>query len=216
MHLILFGAPGVGKGTQAKMIEKAYGVPQISTGDMLRNAVKKGTELGLMAKSIIDKGELVPDDLMLKLIEARISEHDCKDGFILDGFPRTIAQAEGLDQLIQELKLPTLTCIEIVVPREIITERLTNRKICENCGKDFNPVNVPAPENNICTACGGKIVSRKDDNIETIKNRFEVYEKQTAPLTGYYKKQGNFFSIDGNKPVKEVFESIRKILDKRG
>ncbi len=212
MYLILFGAPGVGKGTQAKLISKHHNVPQISTGDMLREAARKGTELGNKAKQIMARGELVPDDLMLKIIKNRITQSDCAHGFILDGFPRTIPQAEGLAGLMKELNLPPLTCIEIQVPEAEIVKRLSSRKVCEACGADYNPNTNPAPADNICTKCGGNIVTRKDDSEETIKNRLRVYRQKTEKVKEYYRERGRFYTIDGNKPVEEVYHQIDAIL----
>ncbi len=216
MYLILFGAPGVGKGTQAKKISKDFSIPQISTGDMLREAVRNNTELGKKAGEIMKRGELVPDDLILNIIKERIVEEDCKNGFILDGFPRTIPQAEGLSKLMGELNLPPLLCLEITVPNEVIIKRLTTRETCEKCGADYNPANNPAPEDHICPKCGGKIVKRSDDNEETIKKRLQTYENQTAPVKGFYEKQGRFYAVDGNKDVDEVYIDISAILKKQG
>jgi adenylate kinase len=213
MHLILFGAPGVGKGTQAKLISKNYNIPQISTGDMLRDAVQNETELGKKASLLMNQGKLVPDEIMLALIKQRISHHDCKNGFILDGFPRTIAQAEELDKLFSGLKLPDLTCIEIKVPDEEIINRLVSRRLCEQCGTDYNLITNPPPENMSCTKCGGNIIQRKDDNHETISNRLKVYMAQTAPLKEYYQRKGAFYSIDGLRSVEEVRNDIFKMLD---
>ncbi|MBD3224903.1 MAG: adenylate kinase [Caldithrix sp.] len=212
MHLILFGAPGVGKGTQAKLISKNFGIPQISTGDMLRAAAKSKSELGRQAKKLMSKGELVPDDLMLNLIKERIQQPDCVKGFILDGFPRTIPQAEGLSQLMQEMQQPPFICIEIQVPEDVIIERLTSRKICENCGQDYNPKVKPVPSDGKCTVCGGNIVTRHDDNRETIKNRLQIYKSQTARVKQFYKERGKFYSVDGNTTVDKVYDQITNIL----
>jgi adenylate kinase len=214
MYLILFGAPGVGKGTQAKNLSRKYGIPHISTGDMLREAIRKKTELGKKAEDIISRGELVPDDIMLGLIEQRMSEDDCKNGFILDGFPRTQAQADGLTNLFRKKNLPLPLCIEIVVPEDVIVKRLTSRRICEKCGAIFDPITNPAPPDNICPKCGGRIVQRPDDNPETIHQRLRVYHEQTAPVRDYYRKMDRFVSIDGNRSVDEVFEEIDRIVCK--
>ena len=213
MYLILFGAPGVGKGTQAKLISKKNGIPQISTGDMLREAVKNQTELGKKAGEIMKRGELVPDEIMLGLIKERINNQDCANGFIFDGFPRTIAQAQGLDKLMTALNLPAFKCIEIEVPDKDIIKRLVSRRLCENCGSDFNLITNPPPENMICPKCGGTIYQRKDDNEETISNRLKVYKAQTAPLKKYYRNKGDFFTVSGSKPVEEVQKEIAAILD---
>lgn len=214
MHLILFGAPGVGKGTQAKLISKNYNIPQISTGDMLREAVKNETELGNEASLLMNQGKLVHDEIMLALIKERISRQDCESGFILDGFPRTIAQAEGLDKLFSELHLSDVTCIEITVPDEEIINRLISRRLCESCGTDYNLITNPPPENMCCKKCGGTIIQRKDDNRETISNRLKVYLAQTAPLKEYYGSKGAFYSIDGLRDIDNVRDDIFKILEK--
>lgn len=212
MHLILFGAPGVGKGTQAKLISEKYNVPQISTGDMLREAVKAETDLGKKASELMNAGKLVPDEIMLALIKDRISRADCREGFILDGFPRTITQAEGLDILFTTLSLPNITCIEISVPDDEIINRLVSRRLCEKCGTDYNLITNPPPQDMLCLKCAGNIVQRKDDNEETISNRLKVYLAQTAPLRDYYENKGEFHSIDGLRGINEVRNDIFKIL----
>jgi adenylate kinase len=212
MHLILFGAPGVGKGTQAKHICARYGIPQISTGDILRNAVKDKTDLGKQAAAVMEKGALVPDAIILGIIRERIQETDCANGFILDGFPRTIAQAEGLDQLMADLRLPALKCIEISVPDAQLIKRLTNRRLCQNCGSDYNLITNPPPANMQCTKCGGSIIQRKDDNEETIKNRLGVYHDQTAPIKAFYQQKGIFYSVNGAQDMARVQADIEKLL----
>jgi len=205
MYLILFGAPGVGKGTQAKMISNYFKIPQISTGDMLREAIRNKNDLGKSAQSFMDKGSLVPDDLILKIIKHRILEPDCSRGFILDGFPRTIAQAKSLALLMQEMQLPPFILVDINVSDKDILDRLMGRKTCTKCGADYNKLTRPAPENNICTDCGGTIATRDDDNEETIQNRLRIYGEQTAPVKDFYKKRGTFINIDGNKSVEQVY-----------
>ncbi len=212
MHLVLFGAPGVGKGTQAKLISKKFHIPQISTGDMLRDAVKSETELGIKASSLMNEGKLVPDEIMLELIRERISLDDCKEGFILDGFPRTIAQAEGLDRLFSELRLADVICVEIYVPNEEIIKRLVSRRLCEKCGTDYNLILNPPPDDMLCVNCGGNIIQRKDDNKETISNRLKVYLSQTAPLKEYYQQKGSFYSIDGLRSIDDVSQDIFKVI----
>ncbi|UCF65221.1 MAG: nucleoside monophosphate kinase, partial [bacterium] len=174
MNIILLGAPGVGKGTQAKKIMQKYQIPQISTGEILRNEVNSGSALGQKVKSILDDGQLVPDELMLEIVHHRLSQPDCKNGFILDGFPRTIPQAIGLDKLLDKNHTSHVTVIEIYAPNEIILDRLTSRRICENCGADYNLKLNPPPSDNICRICGGNIVQRDDDKAETIKKRLTV------------------------------------------
>jgi len=208
MHLILFGAPGVGKGTQAKLISKKFNIPQISTGDMLREAVKEQTELGKQAAAIMAQGKLVPDSIMLGLIRDRITKEDCKDGFILDGFPRTLVQAQDLDNLMRDLSLPNFKCIEIFVPGHEIISRLVNRRICNSCSADYNIITNPPPDNMICPKCGGKITQRKDDNEATIKNRLKVYQEQTAPIKDYYQRKGDFFAVDGSQPIDQVQQHL--------
>lgn len=212
MYLILFGAPGVGKGTQAKLISEKRNVPQISTGDMLRAAVKNQTTLGKKAGEIMSRGELVPDEIILEMIKERIGLPDCKNGFILDGFPRTLAQAEGLDKLMQNLNLPDFKCIEITVPNEDIISRLVSRRLCSSCGTDYNLITNPPPQDLKCIKCNGDIIQRKDDNEETISNRLQVYSDQTAPLINYYQSKGNFFTVDGRNPIDDVQEEINNLL----
>lgn len=212
MYLVLFGAPGVGKGTQAKLISKKFNIPQISTGDMLRDAVKDETDIGKKASIIMNQGKLVPDEIMLTLIRDRILKEDCKNGFILDGFPRTLDQAGGLDKLLLELALPNLTCIEIKVPGEEIIKRLLSRRLCTQCGTDYNLITNPPPDNLRCEKCGGEIIQRKDDTQETISSRLKVYLDQTAPLKDYYHHKGDFFSIDGLQDIDQVRDEIFSIL----
>ncbi len=213
MQLILLGAPGAGKGTQAKRIMATYHIPQISTGDILRKEVREKTELGLKAKDIMERGELVPDDIILKMIEKRLHQPDCQNGFILDGFPRTIPQAEGLEEILDNMGKNQLIVIEISVSDEEIIRRLSNRRICSMCGKDFNLILNPPPENMVCPVCGGKIIQRDDDKPETIKKRLEVYRKQTEPLIKYYHQKGKLFRIDGLRPVDTIFNQIKEILE---
>ena len=212
MHLILFGAPGVGKGTQAKLISKKFSIPQISTGDMLREAVKEQSKLGEKAGAIMAQGKLVPDDIMLGLIRERITKNDCKNGFILDGFPRTIVQAQGLDRLMQDLNLPNFKCIEISVPDSDIIRRLVNRRICDGCGADYNLNTNPPPNNMVCVNCGGKISQRKDDNEATIANRLKVYNEQTAPIKNHYQEKGDFFAVDGSQAIEKVQQELESLL----
>jgi len=212
MYLILFGAPGVGKGTQAKFISENHKIPQISTGDMLRAAVKKQTDLGKKAGEIMSRGELVPDEIILGMIKERFGMDDCKNGFILDGFPRTLAQAEGLDKLMKELNLPDFKCIEIAVPDQDIISRLVSRRLCSNCGADYNLITNPPPEDMKCIKCGSEIIQRKDDNEETISNRLKVYNDQTAPLKDFYKAKGSFFTVDGRNSIDKVQQEVSNLL----
>jgi adenylate kinase len=209
---MLLGAPGVGKGTQAKKIMAKYGIPQISTGDILRNEVREQTELGKLAKEVMERGELVPDEIILKMIEKRLQEPDCQKGFILDGFPRTIPQAEGLEKILQKMGNISLKVIEISVPDEEIIRRLSARRICSKCGKDYNLIFNPPPPDGKCEVCGGEIIQRDDDKEETIRKRLEVYRKQTEPLVAYYQKKGNLYRVDGTQSIEEVFQEIEKII----
>ena len=212
MILILLGAPGVGKGTQGVLISKEYGIPQISTGDILRKEVKEETELGKKAKQYMDKGELVPDDIIIDMMEKRIKEDDCKNGFILDGFPRTTAQAEAFDEMLKKNSLNLDKVLLIDVPEEEIVERLTGRRVCPNCGAVYHIKNNPPKQEGICDKCGSKLIQRDDDTEEVVRNRLEVYKKSTMPLVEYYEKQGKLVKIDGTGKIEEIFERIKKVL----
>ena len=200
MNLILLGAPGAGKGTQAEVICKALNIPAISTGNMLREAVKNETKSGLEAKSFMDSGKLVPDEVVIGILKDRIAEDDCKNGFILDGFPRTVPQAEALDNMGVTID----KVVEIYVPDEKIRQRLSGRRVCENCGNSYHVDFKPTKAEGVCDACGGKTVIRKDDEPETVNNRLAVYHEQTAPLKDYYKKQGKLVTVEGQEEVSET------------
>ncbi len=200
MNLILLGAPGAGKGTQAEVICKALNIPTISTGNMLREAVKNGTKSGLEAKSFMDSGKLVPDEVVIGILKDRIAEDDCKNGFILDGFPRTVPQAEALDNMGVTID----KVIEIYVPDEKIRQRLSGRRVCEGCGNSYHIDFKPTKVEGICDACGGKTVIRKDDEPETVNNRLAIYHEQTAPLKGYYENQGKLVTVEGQEEVSET------------
>lgn len=213
MYVMLLGAPGVGKGTQAKLLMDRFGIPQISTGDILRAEVQKESPLGKQVKEIMDRGELVSDDLILQIVENRLREPDCSRGFILDGFPRTIPQAEGLDELLKRIN-PSLQLkvIEIAVPDEIIIKRLTNRRVCPDCGQLYNLLLKPPKNDNKCDDCGAELYQRDDDTEATIRNRLAVYRKNTEPLIDYYQKKGNFYKVDGDQKPEKVFEEIVQLL----
>ncbi len=211
MQLMLLGAPGVGKGTQAKLLVKELGIPQISTGDMLRTEVKNATAIGATVKKIMKRGELVSDDLMLKIVEKRLKKPDCANGFILDGFPRTIPQAEGLLKIFQKLNIGQLRVIEIVVPDEEILKRLSSRRICSQCGRVYNLLITPPSKQNKCDECGGGVIQRDDDTVETIKNRLEIYRESTAPLINFYRKKQYYHCVDGLQPVNCVFDDILNV-----
>ncbi len=214
MNLILLGPPGSGKGTQAKLIVEKYGIPQISTGDMLREAVAKGTELGKEAKKYMDAGQLVPDEVVIGIVKERLQEPDCEKGFILDGFPRTIPQAEALDKMLEELGKKIDAVINIQVPEEEVVKRIVNRRTCRNCGAVYHLIYNPPKEDNKCDKCGGELYQRDDDREETVRQRYKVYKEQTEPLVDYYAKKGVLYNIDGTKSIEEVFNEIDKILQK--
>ena len=211
MKIVLLGPPGAGKGTQAEVLTKKLLVPHISTGDMFRAAIKNGTAMGIEAKSYMDRGQLVPDEVTVGIIKDRIAQPDCSGGFLLDGFPRTIAQAEALDQLLAD-KGGLDAVLNISVPLEKLVERLTGRRMCRKCGAIYHMLyNAPAKEG-VCDACGGELYQRDDDKLETVTNRLDVYEAQTAPLIGYYEQQGKLFTVNGDQPINAVLADLGKAL----
>ena len=214
MRLVFLGAPGAGKGTQAKKLVEKYGIPQISTGDLLRAAVAQGTALGKEAKSYMDRGELVPDQVVLGMVKERLSQDDCKKGFILDGFPRNVAQAEALDKMLAEMNIPLDLALNIDVPFEDLMKRLTGRRTCKSCGQMYNIYYSPPKVEGKCDKCGGDLFQRDDDKEETIKKRLDVYKAQTEPLIDYYSKKGILKSVSGTGSIDEIFNSICAILDK--
>jgi adenylate kinase len=211
MRVILLGAPGVGKGTQAKRLSAEAGIPQISTGDILRENIRTGSELGARVKAFLDRGDLVPDDVILAIIEDRLQREDCRAGFILDGFPRTVPQAQGLDRLLDKLGQALSGVVEIRVPSERIVARLSARFTCSVCGADYNRLRAEVPER--CTVCGGPVGQRDDDTEETVRHRIGVYERQTAPLIDYYAGTGKLHAVDGTAAVSEVYAALRMALD---
>ncbi len=213
MNIIMLGPPGAGKGTQAQMLAEKYGIPQISTGDILRAAVAEGTELGKKAKEYMDKGQLVPDEVVIGIVKERLSKPDCEKGFILDGFPRTVAQAEALDGILKEMGKKIDYVINIVVPDEEILKRLTGRRTCKVCGAMYHIIYNPPKVEGKCDKCGGDLYQRDDDKEETIKNRLSVYHSQTAPLIDYYRKKGVLIDIDGAKDIKTIFQDICAVLE---
>jgi len=213
MNIILFGPPGAGKGTQAKKMVDDYGIPQISTGDILRANVREGTELGLAAKGYMDKGELVPDEVLIGIIKNRLKEQDCEKGFILDGYPRTIPQADALAVILDELNKPIDVVLNLEVPDEELVERISGRLMC-NCGASYHRTFNPPKKDGVCDICGGKVFQRADDKEEAVKNRLNVYKNQTQPLIDYYTKQGLLVTLDGTKDIDEVFEEIKAVLIK--
>jgi adenylate kinase len=208
MRLVLLGAPGAGKGTQAKILLEKYGIPQISTGDLLRAAVAAGTALGKEAKSYMDKGELVPDSVVLGMVEERLKQDDCKKGYILDGFPRNTKQAEALDNMLSSLNMPLTAALSVDVPFEDLMKRLTGRRTCKACGQMYNVYFNPPKKEGVCDKCGGELFQRDDDKEETIKKRLEVYNAQTAPLIDYYGKKGILKSVAGTGSIDEIFKRV--------
>jgi len=204
MNLILLGAPGAGKGTQGELISKKLGIPTISTGNMLREAVANGTELGKKVKSIMDAGALVPDELVLDLVEERVAQADCKNGFILDGVPRTLPQAEALDA--RGVRIDHVVSLEI--DDAVITERMSGRRVCKACGASYHIVNNPTKQDGICDLCGSEVAIRKDDEPETVQHRLEVYHASTEVLKSYYAAQGKVRTVEGNQPIEDAQRDI--------
>ncbi len=212
MKIIMLGAPGAGKGTQAKQIAGKYGIPHISTGDIFRANIKNGTELGKKAKEYMDQGLLVPDELTCDLVMDRIHEDDCANGFVLDGFPRTIPQAEALTAALEKSGEKMEYAIDVNVPDENIVNRMSGRRACLDCGATYHIVAIPPKQEGICDNCGAKLVLRDDDKPETVQKRLDVYHEQTQPLIDYYNKAGILKTVDGTLPMEEVFDEIVKIL----
>ncbi len=212
MKIIMLGAPGAGKGTQAKMISEKYGLPHISTGDIFRANIKNGTDLGKEAKQYMDKGQLVPDELTVRILLDRVSQADCKNGYVLDGFPRTIPQAEVLDAELTKLNDKVDYAINVDVPDENIINRMGGRRACVNCGATYHLQFAPPKKEGICDTCGNELILRDDDKPETVKNRLDVYHKQTQPLIEYYGNKGVLKEVDGTVAMNEVFASIVSIL----
>ena len=208
MKLIMLGAPGAGKGTQAAVLSEKLGIPAISTGNILRSAVKNGTPVGLQAKSYMDAGKLVPDDVIIGIVVERLAEADCANGYILDGVPRTIAQAEALEKA--GIQFDAVVSIEI--SDETIMERMSGRRVCESCGASYHLVAVPPKQDGVCDSCGGKLVQRKDDAPETVKARLEVYHKETEPLKDFYAQRGLLKSVENQPTVAETTQAILRAL----
>lgn len=212
MKIILMGPPGAGKGTQAEKLVELYQIPHISTGDMFRKAQKDGTELGLKAKSYMEQGQLVPDEVTVGIVRERLAEDDCKDGFLLDGFPRTVQQADALDGILKELGMALDRVVNIEVDKAFLVDRLTGRRVCKACGATFHVTNKAPKVEGVCDKCGGALYQRNDDKIETVSNRLDVYAAQTAPLIDYYQSKGIMSSIDGSKSMEDVLAAIRTAL----
>ena len=212
MKIVMLGAPGAGKGTQAKMIAENYKIPHISTGDMFRLNIKNGTELGMEAKKYMDQGLLVPDELTVRIFLDRVAQDDCKDGYVLDGFPRTIPQAQVLEEALDKLGDKIDYAIDVEVPDENIIRRMEGRRACTSCGATYHIEHVPPKEEGICDACGQELVLRDDDKPETVEKRLRVYQEQTAPLLEFYKAKGVLRSVDGTQDMQDVFKDITEIL----
>jgi adenylate kinase len=212
MRLILLGPPGAGKGTQASAIVKKYSIPHISTGDIFRSNIKMGTELGKGAKKYMDKGLLVPDDLVIAIVKDRLTEDDCKEGFLLDGFPRTVNQGEALDRELSQMSVKLDKVINIDVGKEVLIERAIGRRICKDCGATYHIKFNPSKKEGVCDICGGQLLQRDDDTKETVEKRIEVYLKQTKPLIDYYTGKGLILNVDGAKPIDLLFEEIVEAL----
>lgn len=213
MHLILMGAPGSGKGSYAVELKKYYSIPHISTGEIFREAIANQTPMGLLAKTFIDKGNLVPDEVTNEIVKERLKQEDCQKGFILDGYPRTIVQAESLTKILKELEINLKAAINLEVSDELIIQRIVNRRMCSNCDKGYNLVTYPPKVEGICDVCGAPLYTRKDDNLETITSRLNVYNKQTKPLIDYYNKLGKLISVDSNGTIKDIVDEIIRLLE---
>ncbi|MDO4304276.1 MAG: adenylate kinase [Bacillota bacterium] len=213
MKIIMLGAPGAGKGTQAKMIAEKYSVPHVSTGDIFRANIKNGTELGMEAKKYMDQGLLVPDELTVRILLDRVAQDDCENGYVLDGFPRTIPQAEVLEGALLERGDKIDYAINVDVPDENIVRRMGGRRACLSCGATYHVEHIPPKQEGICDVCGKELVLRDDDKPETVKNRLDVYHKQTQPLIDFYEAKGILRSVDGTVPMEDVFAAIAAILD---
>ena len=213
MKIIMLGAPGAGKGTQAKMIAEKFNIPHISTGDIFRANIKNGTELGKKAKEYMDKGQLVPDELTVEILLDRVAGDDCKNGYVLDGFPRTIPQADVLDKELTKLGDKVDFAINVDVPDENIVRRMSGRRACLKCGATYHIEHIPPKKEGICDKCGSELVQRDDDKPETVQNRLSVYHEQTQPLIDYYNKKNILKSVDGTKDMQEVFSDIVNILN---
>ncbi len=214
MNLLIMGPPGAGKGTQAEVLVKELNITHISTGDMFRAAIKEGTEMGKKAKEYMDAGQLVPDEVVVGMVKERLAKPDCQNGFLLDGFPRTLAQADALSATLAGMSITLDGVINIAVPRAKLMARLTGRRICRSCGASFHVVFNPPKQEGVCDSCGGELYQRDDDNEATVGNRLDVYEAQTQPLIDYYAQKGQLININGDQEIKQVLEDILANLRK--
>ncbi len=212
MNIVLLGPPGAGKGTQGVVLSKSYNIPHISTGDILREAVKSGTPMGKKAKAFMDKGELVPDEVVVGIVVDRLGKNDTKKGYILDGFPRTLNQAEALDAALEKITSGIDMALYFEIPENIAIERLTGRRVCKSCGANFHIKNIPTKIEGICDKCGAELFQRPDDKLETVKNRLKVYELQTEPLIEYYTKKGILKKVSGALDVKDLFKELCQVF----
>lgn len=213
MRIILLGPPGAGKGTQAKLISEKYSIPHISTGDIFRKNISEKTPLGIKAKEYMDKGQLVPDELTIDLVKDRLTHEDCKGGFLLDGFPRTVKQAEALEDFLRDSGSAIDTALLINVPSEFILERMTGRRVCPSCGASYHIKFNPPKVNGKCDVCGSEVVQRKDDSEDTVKERLDVYERQTQPLVDFYASKDQLFVVDGTQSIDQVFTSVSNHIE---
>ena len=215
MHLILLGAPGSGKGSYAVGLKEHYGIPHISTGEIFRNEIASQSELGKLAQSLIDKGNFVPDDVTIEIVKKRLLKDDCKNGFILDGFPRTLVQAEALTNFLPTIGKKIDAVVNLEVSEDIVVKRIVNRLSCPNCGKGYNKISIPPKQEGICDICGCKLTQREDDNEETVRSRLEIYHSKTQPLIDYYDKLNLIISIDSNHSIEEVTKNIIVALEEK-
>lgn len=216
MYILLMGPPGAGKGTQAERLISEYGIPQISTGDMFRAAVKAGTALGREAKSYMDKGALVPDSVTVGIVKERLSEEDCRKGWILDGFPRTTAQAAALDAMLHDMGITLTAVLNISADKDDLVKRISGRYVCRSCGASFHSEFRPPRVKGVCDTCGGELYQRDDDKADTVSQRLAVYETSTKPLIDYYRASGVLYDIDGNQSMEDVYSQIQAVLKKAG
>ena len=214
MYILLMGPPGAGKGTQAEKLIREYGIPQISTGDMFRAAVKSGTALGKEAKSYMDKGALVPDSVTVGIVKERLAQDDCKKGWILDGFPRTTAQASALDAILHDLGIQLTAVLDFNVNRDDLVKRVSGRLVCRRCGASFHKEFRPPKQEGVCDNCGGELYQRADDNEVTVRERLAVYDTSTKPLIDYYKVSGRYYEINGDQSMDKVFADVQAALKK--